>query len=85
LAEAKDARIIVAYEVAGENWKLSVSVNGTGNSDLNGKAQKHGLGTSIVRALSKQLDAQLDVSNGLRGTTVSVTHAVFDSQLPDAA
>jgi two-component sensor histidine kinase len=85
LAEAKDARIVVAYEVAEENWKLSVADNGTGNPDLNVGAVKQGLGTSIVQALSKQLDAQLEVASGAQGTTVTVTHAVFSSQVPQAA
>jgi chemotaxis protein methyltransferase CheR len=85
LAETKNAEIIVAYEVAGENWKLSISDTGIGNLSLNAGVVKQGLGTSVVRALSKQLDAQLETSSGPHGTTVTVTHAVFSSQVPHAA
>ena len=77
LAEAKDAAIVVLYEVTGQNWKLSISDNGIGNPELNVGGLKQGLGTSIVQALSKQLDAQLDITSGPHGTTVTVTHAVF--------
>ena len=85
LDEAKDAQINVSYEVAGESWKLSIADNGTGNPNLGVGMLKQGLGTSIVRALSKQLDAQLEVSSGSQGTIVTVTHAVFSSQVPQAA
>ncbi len=85
LAQTKDAQIIVAYEVAGQNWKLSISDNGIGNSKLNTGTLKQGLGTSIVKALSKQLDAHLEILSGPHGTTITITHAVFNSQLPEAA
>jgi chemotaxis protein methyltransferase CheR len=81
----KGAEIVVAYEVAGEIWKLSVSDNGAGNSSVMAGASKHGLGTSIVQALSKQLDAELEIASGPRGTTVSITHVVLDTQLPQVA
>ena len=85
LSETNDAQIIVAYEVAEASWKLSISDNGTGNPDLNVGMPKHGLGTSIVQALSKQLDAQLEVSSGPQGTTVTITHAALSSQASHAA
>jgi two-component sensor histidine kinase len=73
-------RVDVAYEVAGTDWKLSVSDNGIGVPDANGGRlgqKKSGLGTSIVKALAQQLEAQLDVVSGPAGTVVSVTHATF--------
>jgi hypothetical protein len=39
--------------------------------------EKSGLGTSIVKALAQQLEAQVNVLSGPTGTTVSVTHATF--------
>jgi two-component sensor histidine kinase len=62
--------IIVAYDVAGPDWKLTVSDNGAGQPE---KAIA-GLGTSIVEALSKQLEANVEISHALGGTTVSITH-----------
>jgi two-component sensor histidine kinase len=72
--------IIIAYEVDGNDWKLSISDNGIGMPDANvGRLgqQKSGLGTSIVKALAQQLEAQVEVSSGPTGTTVSITHATF--------
>jgi two-component sensor histidine kinase len=84
-AEEKDARIVVGYEVAGDSWKLSISDNGAGNPNIISGTLKQGLGTSIVRALSKQLEAQLEVKSGADGTSVTITHAVFKSEMPHAA
>jgi chemotaxis protein methyltransferase CheR len=44
-----------------------------------------GLGTSIVEALAKQLDARVAVSMTSHGTSVSITHGTFGSRLPAAA
>ena len=78
-------KVIVGYEADGQNWKLSISDNGNGMPDGKGSAEKTGLGTSLVKALAWQLEAQVDVSSGPKGTTVSVTHATFVSRLPTAA
>jgi two-component sensor histidine kinase len=73
----KDGQIIVSYEVAGTDWKLSVADNGVGKPDGVFAQPKSGLGTGIVKALANQLEAQVEtVSNG-QGTTVSITHATF--------
>ena len=47
--------------------------------------EKPGLGTTIIEALAKQLDARVEVSMDPHGTTVSITHAPFTSRLPAAA
>jgi two-component sensor histidine kinase len=73
-----DHRITVGYDVAGTNWKLSVADNGIGKPAGGFAPAKAGLGTSIVKALAQQLDAQVDISSGPQGTTVSVTHATFE-------
>ena len=41
---------------------------------------KPGLGTSLVKALTRQLDALVDIASDSRGTAVSVTHATFKSK-----
>jgi chemotaxis protein methyltransferase CheR len=67
-----EGRITVAYDVAGTNWKLSVSDNGIGKRDDVFAQPKNGLGTSIVKALAQQLGAQVETLVGPAGTkTVS--------------
>lgn len=44
-----------------------------------------GLGTAIVAALVKQLDAQLTEESTADGLTISIEHATFVSALPKAA
>jgi two-component sensor histidine kinase len=77
--------VIVGYEAEGKNWKLSISDNGDGMPDRQGGSGKTGLGTSLIKALAQQLEAQVDVVSGPKGTTVSITHATFVSRLPTAA
>src|SRR5580700_10306 len=77
---ATNGLVIVAYERAGPNWKVSISDNGIGVPDESiGRLgqTKSGLGTSIVKALAQQLDAKIEVLSGPTGTTVSITHAIF--------
>jgi chemotaxis protein methyltransferase CheR len=76
-----DARVLVTYEVDGEDWKLSVSDNGVGKSE-DSAASGGGLGTAIVKALVAQLDAQMETSSGTSGLNVSITKASFTSRLP---
>jgi two-component sensor histidine kinase len=78
---SRDGQIIVAYEVSGTNWKLSVADNGVGKPDGVFAQPKSGLGTGIVKALAKQLGAQIETLSGPQGTTVSLTHATFSGQV----
>jgi two-component sensor histidine kinase len=75
--EKAEGQIIVAYDVAGTDWKLSVSDNGMGKPRGVFARGKSGLGTGIVKALSHQLEAQVATEVGPDGTTVSITHATF--------
>jgi two-component sensor histidine kinase/PAS domain-containing protein len=83
--EEVGGQITVAYEVAGTNWKLSVSDNGIGKPDGVFAQGKSGLGTGIVKALSRQLDAQVETLAGPEGTVVSITHATFATKAIRAA
>ena len=78
--EKPDAAIIVSYRVSGTDWKLTVSDNGVGKPDVTASQTKPGLGTSLIKALTRQLDALVDTVSDSRGTTVSVTHATFKSK-----
>jgi two-component sensor histidine kinase len=73
----KKGQITVSYEVAGTDWKLSVADNGVGRQDGAFAQPKTGLGTGIVKALAKQLDAQTVTVSGPHGTIVTVTRATF--------
>jgi chemotaxis protein methyltransferase CheR len=73
----KKGQITVGYDVAGTDWKLSVADDGVGKPDGVFAQPKTGLGTGIVKALAKQLGAQMVTSSGPQGTTVTVTHATF--------
>jgi two-component sensor histidine kinase len=78
--EKTKGQITVTYDVAGTNWKLSVSDNGTGKPDGVFAQAKSGLGTGIIKALSHQLGAQVETLSGPGGTTVSITHATFPAK-----
>jgi chemotaxis protein methyltransferase CheR len=77
--------VLVTYESKGDDWKLVVSDNGVGK-DLSAAADiVSGLGTVIVQALVKQLDARMDVQSSRSGLSVAVTRASFTSNMPQAA
>ena len=81
----KDGQITVAFDVSGTDWKLSVTDNGIGTLDGIFAQPKTGLGTGIVNALAKQLNAKVETLSGPRGTSVSVTHATFAAKKARAA
>ena len=75
--EKTDARIIVAFEVDGTNWKLTVTDNGIGKVDGVFAQPKTGLGTGIVKALAQQLEAIVETTADRHGTSITITHATF--------
>ncbi len=77
--EKPDAAIVVSFKVSGTDWKLTVSDNGIGKPDVSASDTKPGLGTSLVKALTRQLEAVVEVASNSFGTAVSVTHATFKS------
>ena len=80
-----DAQILVTYEIDDEDWKLIVSDNGIGKNAADAVEVTSGLGTAIIEALVRQLDAQMDVASSASGTKVSITRATFTSRMPHAA
>ncbi|MDB5693892.1 MAG: histidine kinase [Alphaproteobacteria bacterium] len=78
------ARILVTFEFDDADWKLTVSDNGTGRVGAPNTASG-GLGTAIVAALAKQLQARIHEVSNTSGLRVEVTHATFVSHLPIAA
>jgi chemotaxis protein methyltransferase CheR len=84
-SEKPDATIVVSYKVAGTDWKLTISDNGIGKPDVSASNTKPGLGTSLVKALTRQLDAVVDVVSDSSGTAITITHATFKFQPLKAA
>jgi two-component sensor histidine kinase len=80
-----DAAVLVTYESSGADWKLVVSDNGVGKNPHTAPLPERGLGTVIVEALAKQLDARLETLAGEPGLSVSITRATFTSRIPRAA
>jgi two-component sensor histidine kinase len=83
--DRKSARIRVTFEKAQSDWKLTVSDNGTGRRQVEASKSSSGLGTVLIAALAKQLDAQFSEVSTNKGLTVEVTRATFVSKLPQAA
>jgi len=79
------AVVLVTYESDGQDWRLTVSDNGVGKAEGGRPGQHDGLGTVIVKALVKQLEARLETRAGTPGFSVSITRATFSARLPDAA
>ncbi len=66
-------RILVAYRARDEGWSLAVSDNGVG-IPVGRESPPAGLGTSLVEALAKQLQAEVRVAHAHPGTMVSINH-----------
>ena len=69
-SENPNAAIVVSYKVAGPDWKLTISDNGIGKPDVSASETKPGLGTSLIKALTRQLNAVADIASDARGTSV---------------
>jgi two-component sensor histidine kinase len=80
-----DALVLVTYEIEKSDWKLIVSDNGVGKNAGVGAEAQGGLGTSIVKALAKQLGARVETDNSTTGLKVCITRATFTSRMPQAA
>ena len=72
-SNTEGGKITVSFAADEEGWLLSVSDNGAG-MPAGKKRGKPGLGTGIVEALSKQLDASVTVLAAKPGTRVEVRH-----------
>jgi two-component sensor histidine kinase len=70
----RPGKIVVTYASHGPNWTMSVSDNGVGMSAA-ADGNKPGLGTNIVEALAKRMDAKVQVASANPGTEVSVVRA----------
>src|SRR6476660_1888888 len=71
------ARIRVTFEVAKSDWKLTVADNGVGRTAKEEPITSTGLGTALIAALAKQLNAQITETSSAKGLTVEVTRSTF--------
>jgi PAS domain S-box-containing protein len=72
--DERQGKITVNYQSQGPNWTLCVDDDGVGMPRGDAVATP-GLGTSIVEALARQLDAHITVADRRPGTAVFVIHA----------
>ena len=82
--------VVVAYEATETSWRLVFPTTALEpwKGQLNwDKGHVPGLGTIIVAALAKQLDARVEIMRSKRGTTASVAHETpgFRSRMPEKA
>lgn len=86
-SDERTGTITIEYTSSSKDWTLSVSDNGVG-MPIGTAAPKAGLGTGIVEALAKNLQAEIAVSDGAPGTVVTIQHreaAVIDITASTAA
>jgi two-component sensor histidine kinase len=69
----RNGKIKVDYHSQGPNWTLSVTDNGVGMA-ADPRSVKAGLGSSIVQALTRQLQAVIKIADANPGTAVSIAH-----------
>jgi chemotaxis protein methyltransferase CheR len=77
-------RILVAYEATESVWKLSVTDNGAGRSGT-AETASSGLGTAIVTALAKGLEAEVREVPTTSGVCIELIHSTSTCELPIAA
>jgi two-component sensor histidine kinase len=72
--EHRAGKITVDFQSRSPNWTLSVSDDGVG-MPAEAAQRRPGLGTSIVQALAKQLQAVVGINPASPGTRVAITHS----------
>ncbi|WP_448664767.1 sensor histidine kinase [Sphingomonas sp. CJ20] len=75
----RTGKISVDYDSEGAEWSLAVSDDGVGMPKEEGVA-KPGLGTNIVQALARQLDARVTVTDRKPGTSIRLEHTQPDEE-----
>ncbi|MCD2175757.1 sensor histidine kinase [Rhizobium sp. C4] len=79
-------RVLVSFEMQEADWRLVVSDNGVGKNATAKPAEPgSGLGSLIIEALAKQLDARVQTVSSDKGMSVTVAHTTFHSSTSTAA
>ncbi|MVA24479.1 histidine kinase dimerization/phosphoacceptor domain -containing protein [Agrobacterium vitis] len=71
--DGRAGTISIDYRSSGKDWALTITDDGIGMS-VGNDAPKAGLGTGIVEALVKNLNAEITVSSAEPGTVVAINH-----------
>ncbi len=79
--QRREAAIDVRYTINQDDWMLIVSDNGVGKATDTPQKIDGGLGTTIVAALAKQLDAKVTTTTGPSGFAVTVARAAATEPL----
>ena len=80
--DSRSGHIGVDYSSRGRDWTLAVSDNGVGMPAND--AAVAGLGTNIVNALARHLDAEVRVTDAHPGTRVAMVHTEPAGDADDA-
>ena len=69
--DGRGGEVVVGYDLTAEGWTLSVTDNGVGRP-VDAPAARVGLGTSVVEALARQLDAEVVLSDAKPGARIAI-------------
>ena len=69
----REGRITIGYQAHGPNWSLTVNDDGVGMPS-DPSLIRTGLGTNIVKALARQLQATVNTGPATPGTVISIEH-----------
>ena len=72
--DGRDGEVVVGYAVNEAGWTLSVSDNGVGRPAAS-PDQRVGLGTGVIKALARQLQARVEVSDAQPGYRMALSAA----------
>ena len=85
--DQRSGTILIDFRSTGDDWTLSVTDDGIGMA-TGPDAPKAGLGSGIVEALARNLEAELVVTDADPGTAVTITHSAdvgLSTETPTAA
>jgi chemotaxis protein methyltransferase CheR len=77
----QNAAILVTYEISGADWHLTVADNGVGKAPSGDPNKIAGLGTAIVDALVKKLNAVMETVCNSEGMKISISRSTFVSRI----
>ncbi|MCW6513192.1 sensor histidine kinase [Lichenifustis flavocetrariae] len=72
----RHGRIRIDYQSQGPNWTLGVDDDGVGMPSADDRIEA-GLGSSIIEAIAKQLNARITVADAHPGTKISLNHSLI--------
>ena len=69
------------FVTSATGWRLLVSDNGVGRTIGVAEVKRVGLGTSIVEALARQLNARVEIYDEYPGMQISITHDAAEKEV----